>query len=148
MQLSYNLAHLRLDFVSERDATKEYYPASVTFPKINVFIIHKGGRMNKRLLASLITLFSMNLLAQETPVVDQRQENQEKRIEQGVQSGEINKREERRLKRQQERIEKAEDRAKADGTVTNEEKRQLKRMQNRASRNIHHQKHDGQKRHK
>lgn len=102
--------------------------------------------MNKRLIASVITLVSMNVLAQaEMPAVEKRAENQEKRIEQGVASGELNKPEERRLKRQQNRIEKAKQMAEADGTVTDAEKKKLAKMQNRASRHIRHEKHDKQK---
>jgi hypothetical protein len=79
-----------------------------------------------------------------TPRVDQRQANQEKRIDQGIASGELNQRETRRLEKQQSVINRAEDRAKADGTVTKTERRSLHKMQNHASKRIHHQKHDAQ----
>lgn len=81
-----------------------------------------------------------------TPRVDQRQANQEQRIDQGVASGELNRREAHRLNHQQNRINRAENRAKADGVVTATERRTLERKQDRASRNIAHQKRDGQKR--
>lgn len=79
-----------------------------------------------------------------TPGVDQRQANQEKRIDQGIASGELNKRETRRLEKEQVAINKAEDKAKADGTVTKKERRHLHKMQNKASQDIHQQKHDAQ----
>ncbi len=79
-----------------------------------------------------------------TPRVDQRQANQEKRIDQGIASGELNKRETRRLEKEQNVIDKAEDKAKSDGTVTQAERRRLHKMQNHASRDIHRQKHDAQ----
>ena len=79
-----------------------------------------------------------------TPRVDQRQANQEKRIDQGIASGELNQRETRRLEKQQNVINRAEDKAKADGTVTKTERRSLHKMQNHASKRIHHQKHDAQ----
>lgn len=79
-----------------------------------------------------------------TPRVDQRQANQEKRIDQGIASGELNKRETRRLEKEQNVINRAEDKAKADGTVTKVERRRLHKMQNHASKDIHHQKHDAQ----
>jgi hypothetical protein len=93
----------------------------------------------------LLTATSAPVLAG-TPVIDQRQANQEHRIEQGVQSGELTHKEAVRLEAQQYRIDKAEDRAKADGKVTRAERRQLQQKQNNASRNIHHQKHDRQHR--
>jgi hypothetical protein len=81
-----------------------------------------------------------------TPVVDERQDNQDERIDQGAASGELTKREEARLDAQQERIEDREERAKADGVVTKRERARLERSQNRASANIAKQKHDRQDR--
>lgn len=81
-----------------------------------------------------------------TPRIDQRQANQDQRIDQGVASGELTKREARRMNRQQGAIDKAEDKAKADGSVTAKERRRLTRAQNQTSRNIFHQKHDRQDR--
>ena len=80
----------------------------------------------------------------DTPRIDQRQANQEKRIDQGIASGQLNKRETRRLEREQARINRAEDKAKADGTVTAKERKRLAKAQNHASRDIYRQKHDAQ----
>ncbi len=79
-----------------------------------------------------------------TPVVDQRQDRQEKRIEAGVQSGQLTPKETRALERQQTRVRMAEHNAKADGKVTRAERRHLQHMQNRASRHIHRKKHNHQ----
>jgi hypothetical protein len=79
-----------------------------------------------------------------TPGVDQRQANQERRIQQGVRSGELTRREAARLQRGQERVEKMEEHAKADGQVTPKEKARLKRAQDRQSAAIYKEKHDGQ----
>jgi len=85
----------------------------------------------------------------ETPGIDQRQANQEQRIDQGIASGQLNQRETNRLEREQTRINRMEDRAKADGVVTQRERKKINRAQNRASRDIYHQKHDAQtKRHR
>ena len=85
----------------------------------------------------------------ETPVIDQRQANQEKRIDQGIASGQLNEREANRLNKQQEHINKMEDRAKADGTVTKRERARIDNAQDRASRHIAREKHDAQgKRHR
>jgi hypothetical protein len=81
-----------------------------------------------------------------TPRVDQRQANQEKRIDQGIASGELTKREARRMNRQQAAVDRAEDKAKADGTVTAQERRRLTKAQNATSRHIRRQKHDAQDR--
>jgi hypothetical protein len=81
-----------------------------------------------------------------TPGVDQRQANQDKRIDQGVASGQLTRREARRLEREQHAIDRAEDRAKADGVVTQQERARLHHRQDRASQHIRHQKHDRQAR--
>jgi hypothetical protein len=105
--------------------------------------------MNKSLsliAAATLALTALGASAQNanTPRIDQRQANQEKRIDQGIASGQLNKRETRRLERQQTAINKAEDKAKADGTVTAKERRRLTAAQNSTSRHIARQKHDAQ----
>ncbi|HJQ23512.1 MAG TPA: hypothetical protein VKA60_06315 [Blastocatellia bacterium] len=81
-----------------------------------------------------------------TPHVDRRERNQQRRIRRGVRSGALTKREAHRLRRQ-ERVTRAEERAaKADGKVTRRERRHLQRRENRTSRRIYRQKHDQQKR--
>ena len=79
-----------------------------------------------------------------TPRVDQREANQQARIEAGVASGQLTRREAIRLEREQARIARAERMAKADGVVTRRERREIERMQRHASANIRAQKHDGQ----
>ena len=79
-----------------------------------------------------------------TPRVDQREANQQARIDAGVNSGQLTARETNRLDKQQARIAKVEAKDKADGTVTKAERAELHRMQNRASKNIYVQKHDAQ----
>jgi hypothetical protein len=80
-----------------------------------------------------------------TPRIDQREANQEKRIQQGVKSGQLTGRETARLQGEQARIERAEARAKADGKVTPKEREHITKMQNHASRDIAREKHDGQR---
>ncbi len=81
----------------------------------------------------------------ETPGIDQRQGNQERRIDQGIASGQLNARETNRLDLQQNKIDRMENKAKADGAVTKKERAKLHNAQDRASRNIARQKHDRQK---
>lgn len=79
-----------------------------------------------------------------TPGIDKRQEMQQKRIDQGVQSGQLNQKEAARLDRGQDRIQKMEDKAKADGTVTKKERDRIHHAQDQQSRKIHREKHDKQ----
>jgi hypothetical protein len=81
-----------------------------------------------------------------TPGIDQRQAHQEKRIDQGVASGQLTRREAHRLDRQQNLIDRAENRAKADGVVTKQERQRLHAAQDTASQRIARQKHDRQQR--
>jgi hypothetical protein len=80
-----------------------------------------------------------------TPRIDARQANQEKRIQQGVASGQLTPREASRLEKGEARIEKAEARAKADGVVTGQERKHLLNMENRESQAIYKEKHDKQR---
>lgn len=81
----------------------------------------------------------------ETPGINQRQANQERRIDQGTASGQLNAREANRLDRQQDKVGKMENKAKADGVVTKKERARIHDAQDRASKNIARQKHDRQK---
>lgn len=79
-----------------------------------------------------------------TPRVDQRQANQEQRIDQGVASGSLTQREANRLDRGQQHVDNMENRAKADGVVTRGERARLHQAQEVQSRRIYAQKHDRQ----
>jgi len=81
-----------------------------------------------------------------TPRIDQRQANQEQRIDQGIASGQLNGREADRLNNQQEHIDKMENKAKSDGVMTKKERARISHAQDRASRQITRQKHDRQQR--
>jgi hypothetical protein len=78
------------------------------------------------------------------PRVDQRQQKQEQRIDQGVAGGQLTPHEAAKLERRQARVDQAENKALADGTVTKKEKAKLHKMQDGASKGIYHQKHDRQ----
>jgi hypothetical protein len=81
---------------------------------------------------------------QSTPRVDQRQANQERRIEQGVKSGSLTEKEAARLEKGQAHVQKMENKAAADGKVTKKERERLEHAQNNQSRKIYRQKHDKQ----
>lgn len=80
-----------------------------------------------------------------TPSVDRRQEVQQKRIDKGVQSVQLNAKEAGRLEPHQTHIANMEIKAKADGTVARNERARLHHAQDQESQRIHHQKHDRQK---
>jgi len=82
---------------------------------------------------------------QSTPRIDQRQANQEQRIQQGVRSGELTKKEAARLEKGQARVQKMEDKAMADGKVTKKEARRIEHAQDVQSKKIFREKHDKQK---
>jgi len=97
--------------------------------------------------ALLATVFATPAFAQGTPStnrIDQRQENQEKRIQKGVKSGQLTDKEAARLEKGQARIQKMEDKAAADGKITPKERAKIERAQDKESRRIYREKHDKQ----
>jgi len=76
--------------------------------------------------------------------VDQRRENQQDRIAQGVKSGQLTAGETAKLENQQKGINQqvAADRKANGGTLTASEKKQVNKEQNGASKNIYHKKHN------
>lgn len=79
------------------------------------------------------------------PRVDQRQANQDRRIDQGAASGQLTQREATRLQAEQGRIQRAEDKIRSDGKVTPQERARMDHMQDRSSRHIAQEKHDRQR---
>jgi hypothetical protein len=118
----------------------------------NALVQHRRSttmiRIRTTLVAAGLSLFAGLAAAQsaDTPRIDQRQANQEQRIDNGIANGSLTQREATRLERQQDAVNRAEDRAKADGTVTKKERARLTHAQNHTSRNIYRQKHDRQSR--
>jgi hypothetical protein len=97
------------------------------------------------IVAAIATIISVPVFAQaNTPGIDQRQANQERRIDQGVASGELNARETARLDRGQDRVDNMENCAKSDGVVTKGERAKIHAAQDRQSKRIYRQKHDRQ----
>src|SRR5258707_775989 len=79
-----------------------------------------------------------------TPVVTDKQINQQERIKEGVQSGELTKPETRRLEAREAKIQHDKKVAKSDGVVTPEERAKLRREERRTSRAIYRDKHNSQ----
>ncbi len=101
----------------------------------------------KFVTAMAIAAFAFPALAQTTgtPRIDQRQANQQQRIDEGVKSGQLNKKEAARLEKGQKRIQKMENKAMADGKMTKKERAAIEKAQDRESRRIAREKHDKQK---
>jgi hypothetical protein len=76
--------------------------------------------------------------------VDQRRENQQDRVAQGIKSGQLTAGETAKLENQQKGINKqvAADRKANGGKLTTGEKQQVNKEQNAASKNIYHKKHN------
>ena len=79
-----------------------------------------------------------------TPNLDKREANQQKRINQGAASGQLNAKEANRLDKREAKLAADESAAKADGKITRAERLKLQREANRDSAAIHRQKHDKQ----
>jgi len=76
----------------------------------------------------------------------QRNVNQERRIEQGVKSGELTNREVGKLENGQARVDRAEARAGANGHVSAKEQQRIQKDENQQSKRVYKQKHDKQTR--
>ena len=74
----------------------------------------------------------------------QRDANQQERIEQGLQSGQLNTHEAAKLEQGESRIDKVESKDMQDGTLSAKDKAQIQHMQNTESARIYGQKHDAQ----
>lgn len=74
----------------------------------------------------------------------QRNVNQQQRIEQGLKSGELSTKEAGRLEREQQHVERMEARTLKDGQISAGEQLRLDKAQNAASADIYKQKHDAQ----
>ena len=74
----------------------------------------------------------------------QRNVNQQERIEQGLQSGQLTTREAAKLEGEESRIDKMESRALKDGKLSPDERARIDRAQNQVSRDIYGEKHDAQ----
>lgn len=89
-------------------------------------------------------LFGGGAYAQSMYSIDQRQDYQQDRIEQGIRSGQITRSEAYRLEQGERAIDRAQARARADGVVTPQERARIERMTDREGRAIYRESHDSQ----
>jgi hypothetical protein len=98
---------------------------------------------SKIIAALLATAFAGGAFAQTVQQDVQRDVNQQKRIEQGLQSGSLNVKEAGRLEAQEAKIDRMEKRDLKDGKITPAEQARLTAEQNKVSREIHADKTNG-----
>ncbi len=79
-----------------------------------------------------------------TPVIKEQQENQHDRIQNGVKTGSLTRREAARMRNREKETHQDIKEAKADGVVTHKERADIKHDQAQNSKAIYRQKHDGQ----
>lgn len=97
-------------------------------------------------LLAVVAALALALPAAAGPLGHDREEHQQSRIREGVQSGELTRGEAKKLHKEQRRIDARQKKAKCDGVVTRKEAKKIDRAQDRANRDIHRQKHDRQSR--
>ena len=103
-------------------------------------------RFTQTILALAIgTVFAGAAIAQTTGTEVGRNVEQQKRIEQGLKSGELNTREASKLEREEAKVNRDQARALKDGNLTPAEKAKIRAEQNKVSADIYKQKHDEQK---
>jgi hypothetical protein len=78
------------------------------------------------------------------PGIQQRMQNQQQRIDQGINSGQLTPREAGKLEAEEARIRQDELRMKSDGNLTPAERQRLNRELDKSSGDIYRQKHDAQ----
>ena len=102
-------------------------------------------RMTRTAIAVAIgALISGAAVAQGTAATVQRDVNQQQRIEQGLQGGQLNTREAAKLEKEQTKVETMQKNAMKDGTMTPAEQARISKAQDATSADIRRQKQDAQ----
>lgn len=93
-------------------------------------------KSNKPLIALYFAVLSAGVFAQSLQEIQQRDVNQQQRIEKGLQDGLLTTREAARLERDERNVDKLEANALKDGKLTPAERARISNAENRASRKI------------
>jgi hypothetical protein len=99
---------------------------------------------NTAITIAVSALLAVPALAQTTSSEVQRDVNQQQRIENGLQSGQLSTREAAKLEKGEANIEKMESKAEANGNLGNAEKQRIQRAQNKESQEIYRDTHNAQ----
>ncbi len=110
--------------------------------------------MKKIVLSAALALLAMTSVAgahersgyNSQREIDARQSNQEARIQQGVRSGDLTRREAAALEAEQAHIRALERNAQRDGRIDRREAAQIRQAQEEASRHIYQERHDNERR--
>lgn len=98
--------------------------------------------MRRIMIVSVSALFSTGLHAQSAVSETQRDVEQQHRIEQGLQSGQLSTKEAGQLERKEQQIDRTQAHAMQDGALSPAEKARIRHEQNQASRKIYGDKHN------
>ena len=99
--------------------------------------------MKNVLLSSVLVLvFGLSAEAHRN---QSRERNQQSRIRNGVQSGELTQKEAKKLRKGQRKVDRLQKGAMEDGVLSPEEKARIEKAQDRQSKRIYRQKHDAQR---
>jgi hypothetical protein len=100
--------------------------------------------MNRNLVLSAVLMAaSLGAFAQTASSTVQRDVNQEKRIEQGLQNGSLTTREASQLERDESKVDRLQAQSLKDGKLSPAERQKLRAAQNKASRDINTAEHNG-----
>ena len=103
-------------------------------------------KIQAKLLITVVMTLGTHAALAVTVSIDERQNTQEARIQQGVRSGELTRSESVRLVQGQVELQRMEHRSRRDGVVTNRERARLHKKASRESGRIYRNKHDGSRR--
>ncbi|MDT8069227.1 MAG: hypothetical protein ROO76_13760 [Terriglobia bacterium] len=92
-----------------------------------------------------LSAISIGAMAQApSPVINQRKDNQQQRIGNGIENGSLTAGEATHLEKKETRINREENRMKSDGTFTAAERARVRKQQSHLSKQIYNQKHAAQ----
>ena len=103
-----------------------------------------------RFILAFLVLLAGQTYAQQTPRhprdphINQRQQQQAQRINQGRKSGQLTPEEAKQLRQSEKNVRQEEQAAKSDGNLTKSERKDLHQDLNNLSQDIYHEKHDGE----
>lgn len=98
------------------------------------------------IVAALVLSLGAAAQADDPPTIKERLDNQQDRIQQGVENGELTRKEAQRMRAGQREIRDMRQDAREDGVVTRRERRAITQEQKDHSQRIWKQKHDAQDR--
>jgi Skp family chaperone for outer membrane proteins len=136
----------------ERPSTIPSQPRSIAYEARHQPAVSKENVMKSTITVAMMAALALSAVVAQAdagtrdPRVNARQHNQRDRIQQGVRSGELTRRETRNVAEDQRDIRQLERAYKSDGQLTGAERVDLRHEQNQASREIYREKHDGQDR--